>query len=501
MKNLIIRAVAALLFVSSGLAYGQIVNPHFAEQGSGTVSRSYAKKPGDFVSVKDFGAVGDGVTNDYSAIAAAFAASNRVMFPAGSYLMNNGVTKLADNIEVDFGNAKLINGGAGFLFTFGARADTPTHTGLKIYGGRFEQSDPSTINNYSYIRVAATKNFIISGSYLKNVSNGGIYIEAGSENGVVDAVTIDGKTAYSTIRGIWLDGSSASDYASNLVDISSITRNATPFPSHAAKNIKISNSTIKLAGHGIYLMNTRDVHIERNYIDISGGGARCIAVNTYSPRAIIKGNTLVGDQSSTGILITQASNDVLVEGNVFKGTFGGGRDIYVAYLAGALITNNRFNTDSTQQILIDMGGTAVIRGNHFTRSAYSANTRAVKVTTIDEAAVGTGTYGNTATTLPGIVFQGNTVKKRVAPVMVNTPTAQNGNKPGLDVITVRDNVFYDFDTAAASDEYGMRIYANGTTYKVKYVYFGNTIYPKAKAVRNNVHVTGSGAINESGVRK
>lgn len=491
MKNLIIAATA-LLFVSSGFAYGQTVNPNFVGLGTGAVSRPNAQKHGDYVSVKNFGAEGDGLSDDYPAIAAAFKASNRVMFPAGTYLMKEGITKLANNIEVDFGNAKLVNSGVGFLFTFGATADMPTHTGLKIYGGHFTQSNPLTTNNYGYIRIKATKNFEIRGSHLQNVSNGGIYVEAGSEDGIIDAVTIIGKSGYSTIRGIWINGSTASDYAGSLVDISSITRNAVPMPVYAAKNIKISNSTIKLAGYGIYLMNTRDARIERNEIDISGSGARCIAVNNFSPGALIKGNILVGDQSSTGVLITQASSDVQVEGNVFNGTFGGGRDIYVAYLAHALITNNRFNTDSSQNILINMGGTAVIRGNYFTRSAYSANTRAVKISTIDEAVAGTRSYGNMATTLPGVLFQGNTVRKRVAPMVINTPTAQNGNIPGLDVITVRDNVFYDFDTATGSEEYGMRIYANGTNFKVKYAYFGNKIYPEAKAGRNRVYVTGAG---------
>jgi hypothetical protein len=50
----------------------------------------------DVVSVKDFGAVGDGVADDAAAFNAASAASSRIFVPNGTYLINNAVT-IADN--------------------------------------------------------------------------------------------------------------------------------------------------------------------------------------------------------------------------------------------------------------------------------------------------------------------------------------------------------------------------------------------------------------------
>lgn len=435
-----------------------------------------------------------GKTDMAPAIAAAFASSNKIVFSDASYLMNSGVTKTANNVEVDFGKAKLINGGVAYLFTFGKKNDTPSYTGLKIHGGIFEQAIPTTTNNYNYILITSVKDFLINDVHMKNVSNGGLTVYAGSENGVIDGVKIDGKSGFSTCRGIWLNGATASDYANQLIDITSITRNDKSVPMHAVKNLKVVNCTVVLDGYGLYLMNTRDCRVLNNYIDISGTGAqRCLALNDYSPGAIVKGNTFISDRSSTGILITQCAHDVLIDGNVFKGTFGGNRDIYVQYLANALIINNQFNTDSVQQILIDMGGSAIIRGNYFTRSSYSADTRAVKITTIDEAAAGKSSYGDTATTLPGVVFENNVVKKRNIPVFINTPKASNGNIPGLDVITIRNNMFYDFDTAKTASEYGTRIVANGSTFTVKYAYYGNTMYPAGHAERNMASIYGKGA--------
>jgi hypothetical protein len=53
-----------------------------------SVGRSIAEKLADIVSVKDFGAVGDGVTDDTAALAAAVAAGREVFFPAGNYLIS-----------------------------------------------------------------------------------------------------------------------------------------------------------------------------------------------------------------------------------------------------------------------------------------------------------------------------------------------------------------------------------------------------------------------------
>lgn len=57
--------------------------------GAGAVTTSVQAKLRESVSVKDFGAVGDGVTNDTAAIKAAIATGNDVFFPAGTYLVTD----------------------------------------------------------------------------------------------------------------------------------------------------------------------------------------------------------------------------------------------------------------------------------------------------------------------------------------------------------------------------------------------------------------------------
>ncbi|NEU76503.1 hypothetical protein PI95_029310 [Hassallia byssoidea VB512170] len=75
----------------------------------------------EFVSVKDFGAVGDGITDDSSAIQSAVTASNKVYIPAGTYKITKGIT-IPSNREI-FGD------GAGTIIQLAANSITAFSTG------------------------------------------------------------------------------------------------------------------------------------------------------------------------------------------------------------------------------------------------------------------------------------------------------------------------------------------------------------------------------------
>jgi hypothetical protein len=66
----------------------------FTQSGSGASARTVQAKLRDWVSVKDFGAVGDGTTDDTSAIQACISAvgSGTVYFPAGTYKVTSTLT-------------------------------------------------------------------------------------------------------------------------------------------------------------------------------------------------------------------------------------------------------------------------------------------------------------------------------------------------------------------------------------------------------------------------
>lgn len=439
-----------------------------------------------------------GAVDHTAAIQDAFESYNNITFDRGKYNLTAGATMNFDDAYVDFGEALFVCDFAsgGFAFTFGQASQVPVRDGLVVNGGRFKQLDAATTQNSNFIRILGTENFEVFGFRFWNVSNGGLYIPAGNANGDVHTFQIKDASGHATCRGVWLDGSNADDFASQLIDISSITKNATAVPTKYVNNIRVRNFRAYLAAYAVYFINTRYCRVEDFDIDISGSGLRGITLNNYAPYTHISRGRIRGDQAARGILVTQYSHDVFVDDVTFLGTFGGGSDVYAQYLAEVFLTNCKHLTDSTQNILMDMGAYVSAKRNYYTRpSGYSANARVVKLTNIDEAVSGSSTYGNTATSLPGLTFQHNEVRERQAVVMANMLTAANGNIPGIDAINNTDNILYDRELAAASDEYGMRLYANGSTYPIKYRYARNRMHPEANADRNFVSISGSGYVS------
>jgi hypothetical protein len=80
--------LAALPLAASGGA--NLVG--FLQSGTGAVARTVQSKERDTVSVKDFGAVGDGVTDDTAALNLCYATGGTIWHPAGTYFL--GYTQL-----------------------------------------------------------------------------------------------------------------------------------------------------------------------------------------------------------------------------------------------------------------------------------------------------------------------------------------------------------------------------------------------------------------------
>ena len=87
----------------------------FLQSGTGAVARTVQSKERDIVSVKDFGAVGDGVANDTAAVQAAINSvvsigGGSVYFPAGTYLCNVTVNSAYPVTLYGDGSASVIKG-------------------------------------------------------------------------------------------------------------------------------------------------------------------------------------------------------------------------------------------------------------------------------------------------------------------------------------------------------------------------------------------------------
>ena len=87
---------------------------NYTAPGPGGATRAISDRLGDYVSVKDYGATGDGVTDDTTAISNAIATGKQVLFPEGEYVMSSSIT--IDRLDIVGHNATVIGyNGLGFL--------------------------------------------------------------------------------------------------------------------------------------------------------------------------------------------------------------------------------------------------------------------------------------------------------------------------------------------------------------------------------------------------
>jgi hypothetical protein len=102
----------------------------FQQAGTGAVPTTVQTKLRETVSVMDFGAVGNGTTDDTAAIQAAFDSGARLIYvPFGSYLISSAITVSNDNVKV-YGSVK---GNSSYRFLSTANIEQ-----FKVYGDYVE---------------------------------------------------------------------------------------------------------------------------------------------------------------------------------------------------------------------------------------------------------------------------------------------------------------------------------------------------------------------------
>lgn len=114
---------------------GSMAAPDYTASGTGAVTRSSADKFGDMVSIKDFGAVGDGVTDDTLAIQKALSAHHGVFVPEGTYLITAPVTLDIGRSLLGSGQQSIIRAASNSFVAIEMPAYRATLRDLRIEGG------------------------------------------------------------------------------------------------------------------------------------------------------------------------------------------------------------------------------------------------------------------------------------------------------------------------------------------------------------------------------
>jgi hypothetical protein len=311
----------------------------FLASGSGAVQRTALDKFRETVSVKDFGAVGDGVTDDTAAIAAAITATpdgGQVVFPRGTYCIGSaGVAITSRN------NLALVGAGAtlkitavstlpsmpwggspnSILFTSCVRCSI---SGFVIDGGSFVTHAIGMLN---------CTECVISGNVMHDVDGNGAAVN--SSNGLRN--TYRDNTIYDSTRGFWIGYVSNTAHMERDVLIeSNVVRdcNATAIAVSAIGGSVIGNRCDNCAGSGIIVtglngVRASDIVISGNYCinnlfhgiqsDVIAGSAGMAASVTRGITCC--GNVCIGNAAS-GIYCVNAemwsiANNIVADNNIY----------------------------------------------------------------------------------------------------------------------------------------------------------------------------------------
>jgi len=114
-----------------------------------TFARNLVTREADVVNVRDFGAVGDGVTDDTAAIQAAIITSDFIFIPKGIYFINTNLT-IPQNVTFEFVNGAKFLLGAGKTITWNGGIIAGDYQ--EIFSGDLIQSSfiPNSVIPYTF---------------------------------------------------------------------------------------------------------------------------------------------------------------------------------------------------------------------------------------------------------------------------------------------------------------------------------------------------------------
>lgn len=302
-----------------------------------------------YINIKDFGAIGDGVTDDSSSIQSAidYASSNKlkVFIPKGTFLLNNNIWLPSNSIIYGVGKSSILNFSSGYTI----RTEKGGKRGYRPSNNYFNEDIPVNAGDCNISLTVEA----VEGDYVLQVNNTNLL-------NVGDYIYTFNKDETSWVV---LEDPSQSDKWNDFINyplgqmevfkITELTTNTItlhkpllfnlPINAPVRKllgsvNIELENFTIQTVNQQIHCEQIRDCvfknlnllqtgitldnksynnKVINNYIENDSG--RCITVCSFSCKNIITGNNCTWKEKGDSVIIIMMANNNTVSNNIISG--------------------------------------------------------------------------------------------------------------------------------------------------------------------------------------